>query len=535
MSAAGGAVALGDATQSTGGIERPRNPTELFRWALPSFPRFCSLLKVRAKSPEGVELGRIPMRLTGLQRAYNRRRTARDIICKPRQVYFTTLEGARDLWWFLTRPGARVVLVCQSQTDMTAIRDISEKFRIFFECLEEVGLKLDFGRRTWTEWTLPKRDATMRIIQAGATEVSASKKGRGGTINRLHFTEAAFYECAASTFNGLQESVPKGRGEIVNESTPNGAGGFFYEQWQSAIGEGKHRSAFTPHFYSWWLHDEYRSPLSPGETFTPETELEKTLFEQGVSAECLKWYREKILEKGGNARLVSQEYPSDPHTCFLTTGSCFFDIEKVESQIRRAKDPIRVDWHDALKIFHEPVPGLDYVIGADPSEGGKKSDQCAAVVLERGTGRHMATLLGLWIPWEFGRLLGELGTLYNTAVLAVERNNHGHAVIQALERHVHYANLYKHTDGKIGWPTHEVTRAPMLDALDASHRSGTFQTDDASTLVEMRNFITHPDGKPAGMAGEFDDLVLALGIGWAVLQLPLNRVREYDFYGPEDD
>ena len=36
-------------------------------------------------------------------------------------------------------------------------------------------------------------------------------------------------------------------GEIVLESTPNGAGGLFYEEWQRAEETG-----YTRHFFPWW-------------------------------------------------------------------------------------------------------------------------------------------------------------------------------------------------------------------------------------------------------------------------------------------
>ena len=42
-------------------------------------------------------------------------------------------------------------------------------------------------------------------------------------------------------------------GEIVLESTPNGAGGVFYEEWQRAEETG-----YTRHFFPWWYEDEYR-------------------------------------------------------------------------------------------------------------------------------------------------------------------------------------------------------------------------------------------------------------------------------------
>lgn len=498
-------------------------------WAFADFRRFCGLLKVRAKGITSTG-ERLPMVLTAVQQAYCAARTRRDIICKPRQIYFTTLESARDLWWFLTKPGAHVVLVCQSQTDMGALKDIAEKFRIFFDCLHSHGLRFEFGRETATEWSIPKRDATLRLIQAGASEAAAGKKGRGGTINRLHFTEAAFFEWGADTFNSLQESVPNEGSEIVNESTPNGAQGFYYEQWKAAT-MGK--SAYRPHFFSWWLHPEYKIPLEPGEFFEPQTELEETLLAQAVPPECLKWYRTKILEKGGNSTLVEQEYPSDARTCFLLSGRCFFDAEKLDKEIRRAVAPLETEDKGRLSIWKKPEPGREYVIGADTSEG-TGGNESAALVYERETGIHCATLRGQFIPYDFGAKLDELGRRYNEALLAPERNNHGHAVILVLERDKKYPKIYKHWDGKLGWHTNEVSRPTMLDELDASHRKSTWKSKDTAVLEQMKDFLITEKGKPEAKKGSEDDCVIAGAIGWAILQRPVNRCIQYDPYGGDE-
>lgn len=481
-----------------------------------SFPRFCGLLKI----PPAGGGERIPFLFSPIQRAYTAARTSRDIILKPRQVYVTTLEAARDLWWFLTKPGARVVVVCQSQTDYGALNDIAYKFRVFFDSLERHGLRFDFGKRTATEWTLPKRDATLRIIQAGASEVAADRKGRGGTVNRLHLTEMAFWgEYAESTFTSIKESVPRDDSEIVNESTANGAAGLFYEQWLAATG-GK--SAYTPHFFSWWKHPSYRLALS--EPFEARDDREAALLAKGVEPECLNFYRWKVRESGGNDRLVRQDFPDDPETCFLVSGNCFFDADAIALAVARAPRPLSSE--RGLRIWENPKPGVSYVIGADTAEGGG-GDPSAAVVYERGTGAHVATMHGQMIPWDLATRLVEIARLYNGATIAPERNNHGHAVIQALQREHKYPRVYRHHDDKLGWLTNEASRSPMLDALDASHRRGVFRTSDTSLLGQMRTFVVGPTGKAEASRGAHDDLVMAAAIGWAVVTRPGPRADLY--------
>jgi hypothetical protein len=498
---------------SASGDQRRR--AEFLAWALADFRRFCGLLQIQPKGGGG----RIRFNLSPIQRQYDAARTPRDIILKPRQVYITTLEAARDLWFFLTRPGARVIVVCQSQTDGAPFKDISEKFRLFFDSLSRAGLRLEFGRESMGEWSLPSRDATMRIIQAGASEAAAAKKGRGGTVNRLHVTEAAFFERAETTFNSLLESVPgpEHGSEVVNESTPNGVGGFYYEQWQAAV---RGESGYRPHFFRWWDHPEYTLALDEGERVEPATELEQKLVGLGVAPAQLKWYRRKIAEKG--AALTAQEYPSDPETCFLVSGRNFFDQEITSRLLALAADPLESRDRGRIRIYRKPEPGKAYILSVDTSEGGG-GDPSGGILRERATGEHCATIDGQYQPWELGKVSAALGCEYGETLIAVERNNHGHAVLQSLEREEKYKKLYEHADKKLGWPTNPVTRPQMLDELEDAHRRGLWKSQDKRVLTQFRSFVISATGKPEAAVGEHDDLVMAEAIGWAVRQIPVFK------------
>jgi hypothetical protein len=94
----------------------------------------------------------------------------------------------------------------------------------------------------------PRLDCEYRV--ATSADVNA---GRGLTIHNLHCSEVARWlrepeEALAS----LRAAVPVD-GDIILESTPNGAAGVFYEEWQRATETG-----YTRHFFPWWYDDEYR-------------------------------------------------------------------------------------------------------------------------------------------------------------------------------------------------------------------------------------------------------------------------------------
>ena len=410
-----------------------------------------------------------------------------------------------------------MVVTCQSLTDHDPFKLLSKNYRVMFESLERAGLALNFRTQSSGEWVLADRDASLRIVEAGASEAAAVKKGRAGTISRLHLTETAFYEYADETLNAMLECVPSVEhgSEIVDESTPNGAAGFFYRQCrQAGSGEGSYKL----HFFPWYEASEYAVGLERGEVIQPRNEREEKLMARGVTPEQLKWYRAKVLDKGADK--TDQEYPSDPDTCFLVSGRNFFDQPRTNELIEESSEPIERRERDRIGIWCPPIPGVLYIIAADTSEGGG-GDASGAVVRRRDTGEQCATLSGQYQPWELAKATAKLGREYNLAQLVVERNNHGHAVLQALEREEKYEHIYLHfEDGKPGWPTTPVTRPMMLDELEDSHRRGLWSTKDRATLGQLRTFIITDTGKAEAARGEHDDLVIAEAICWAVRQRP---------------
>lgn len=475
------------------------------------FVEFCRHIRIVTKSGE-----RVPLHLNAIQAAFNTERTGRDVVLKPRQIGFSTLELARDLWTLLCKDGARVVVVCQSVADGSPAKLISGILRIMIESLREAGWDIKFHTEAWNEWVLPNGNS-LRIVVAGASESAASKKGRAGTITRLHLTETAFYEYAQETLNALLECVPSREtgSEIVNESTPNGASGAFYNSCKSAQA-GK--SAYKLHFYPWYAHPEYRVELSPGERFVAADDSERALVADGVTPEQLKWRRLKIEDKGLDA--FKQEYPEDPDSCFLVSGRGFFDEQATNRLLEEAdKQPLEVRDRDRVRIWRRPDPGRVYLLALDPSEGGG-GDPSGGILYERASGEHVATIDGQYTPWELADAAARLGREYNSAEIVVERNNHGHAVLQALERQHAYPELYEHDDGKPGWPTNPVTRPTMLGEFEDSHRRGLWRSPDRGVLAQIRTFVIKASGKPEAANGEKDDLVMAAAIGWAVRQKP---------------
>ena len=108
----------------------------------------------------------------------------------------------------------------------------------------------------------------------------------------------------------------------------------------------------------------------------------------------------------------------------------------------------------SVTVWAQPERGVLYLLCADPAEGIDKgegdpvaeiggTDYSSAYVLDSRNLRTVAAVHGRIAPVEFARLCSGLGHDYNDALLVVERNNHGHVVLFALEE-AGYPNLYRH-------------------------------------------------------------------------------------------
>lgn len=483
--------------------------------ALKDFEKFASLIDILPKDNQPIRF--VPNRI---QRRYLATRTVRDIILKARQQGITTVEQIRDLFYFLTVPGARVVVVCQSVTGDAPLKDLTRNFQVMLESLQRAGMKFEFTTEAVGHWVLKGHNSSLKVMVSGASEVSANKKGRAGTISRLHVTECAFFEYADATLNAMLECVPGSQfgSEIVIESTANGASGFFFRQCKAAK---DNQGSFKFHFFPWYETDEYATPLEQGEVVAPVDDREKNLVAHGVTAAQLKWYRAKIADKGADR--TAQEYPSDPETCFLVFDRGFFDPSATTRLLNAATEPVERRERERVWIWRKPLSGKRYLISVDTAEGGG-GDPSGAIVRERESGEQVASVSGQYTPWELAECVNRLGIEYNKADVAVERNNHGHAVLQALEREHKYPKLYKHDDAKLGWPTNAVTRPTMLDALEDAHRKGLWTSPDRRVLEQFRTFIVNKSGKAEAARDAHDDLVMAEAIGWAVRS---RRVATY--------
>lgn len=502
---------------------------------LESFRAFCTEF-VTIPTKEGG--ARVPFRWNTIQRRFCERRTGRDIALKARQVGFTTLEEARDIWFALTRPGVNVVLVTIPDAKNLYTRKACADLESMID-----HLGVDVGAR-WSGTQVTFANAsTITVYDAGGSEKAAGKTARSSTVHRAHLTEAAFYPYAQLTTTALLRALPSAEqgGELTEESTPNGAGGVFYEHWQSATGGG---SSLAAHFFPWFLQAEYAIGPDTGAATARDADEEELLAaarEVGVelTARQLRWWREQRDLSGKDA--VAQEYPHDAAKCFLLSGRSFFDGAALDRYEARAEPPLPAaslpaplaalvaelgddgDEGAALRVWVEPVPGRAYLAVTDTAGGKKRGDFPCTLIFDLETREHVATYRQKVPPSEYARRLARVGRAWNTAVAVVERNNHGGTVLTVLIEQEHYAEVWTDHRSEAGWCTTAANRSQVIDGLSDALLRDELRTRDALIASEARTFIVHPDGIPRAQTGCHDDAVMAAAIGWRVLTTMARR------------
>lgn len=179
-----------------------------------------------------------------------------------------------------------------------------------------------------------------------------------------------------------------------------------------------------------------------------------------------------------------------------------------------------------LVVYRKPIPGLRYVIGVDPAEGLPGGDASSAHVLDFVTGEEVAKLAGQIEPQRtMPAYVYDLAVHYNSAGILVERINHGHAVIAALERMRPRVTLLLGRDGKPGWVESAVGKALLYDATADSLRNHEVVIHSFSTFTELasidRNTLSAPKGQHDDEAVSF-----ALAAIARTLRTPSRKVIE---------
>jgi len=271
----------------------------------------------------------------------------RAIILKGRQQGCSTLVEGRFYWRTTHRKGIRTfILTHEAEATSNLFAMVS---RYHQNCPEFVrpAVSGDNSR----ELIFEELDSDYKVGTAGNKAV-----GRGSTIQNFHGSEVAFWPNADEHVKGVMQAVPDADDtEIILESTANGMGNFYHQQWKKAeAGESEYIAIFVP----WYWQSEYSK--EPPKDFELSEE-EETLKEQyELTDGQIYWRRVKIAELSSNGtngeRAFKQEYPFNAAEAFQISGRDGLILPDAVMRARKNK-----------------VNGAGpLIVGVDPSRGGDR-------------------------------------------------------------------------------------------------------------------------------------------------------------------
>jgi hypothetical protein len=426
-------------------------------------------------------------------------------------------------------------------------------------------------------------------------------KIRGDGLHAVLCSEFAhFLEKFRVVMREICPVVPaKAGSRIILESTGTYINSAPYEHYYSATpwdyfynnGFTRKRGCneFVRHFSSWLKDPECIKPFAEGQE---ELEFRKLVaemdeYEPRLADKCREyklrpeqwnWCWDMFMHKSGDQvfSYFVREFPFVEQDAWSAGGESYFDSELITlakpehpqhiyvldefnmcklfsdmSDLRELPEDQSDELPDytvrpVIKVWADPRPGAQYVLGSDSAQGEIGGDYSAGYVIDKRTREMVAAYHGLMRPDEAAHIIVSLCKIYHNALAAPESNAQGGGaecinMMQRLGYHrIYVFRRYDHVEGikltnYLGWCTMPRTRSLMLGEMRKLFQDSLRQRvsianafKDRACLNEMRSFgINERTGKPEALGGAHDDRVIALAIA--------NQVASDETYCSRDD
>ncbi len=498
----------------------------------------------------------IPLEMSDIQRAVRapiltaerEGRPSRIIVLKARREGVSTIVQATFCHRGCTRGNVKSYTIADERDKASNLHGMLEGMYDHLPArLKPERKKLDTGRR-------------LQLVNGSDFRTETAKDanaGRSGAASVLHASEFAFWQYPERTLISMLQVVPDEVGTIVViESTANGVGNAFHQEWLRAQ---RGDSAYVPLFFS-WLDDsgyDHGKQVKLADLGDIDDEEYALIEELGARPGQLSWRRHKLNQDlMGDVSFFHQEYPATPHEAFLSTGRQFFGVREVAKfrpsepvgrfrlsveftrGKKRTQTSMQRDDKGPLWVYELPQPDTRYVCFIDPAgvvgdirakHFATTEDPSDYTVMWVVNCRTMATAavwhsridLGL-----AGMEAAKLGVAYNRAVLCPETTGGYGFVLTEKFREIGYSPIHRDRQRNrydrnridiYGFATTTATRPLMLEGLKDMLRNDSALLKHAGLKEEMQTFVIGNTQIPAASAGCHDDCVMAAAGAYAIV------------------
>lgn len=419
-----------------------------------------------------------------------------NVILKARQLGISTITAAYVAWMMMFHREKNVLVIA---TKFSTAANLVKKVKSIIKNLPQ-----------WLKISTVDIDNRTSFVLSNGSQIKASSTsgdaGRSEALSLLVIDEAAHVEGLEDLWMGLYPTLSTG-GRCIALSTPNGVGNWFHKIYVEA--ENKSND-FYPTILPWDSH--------------PDRDEE--------------WYEKET--RNMSAREIAQELECN----FNMSGETVFSSDDIGKYMSCIREPdYRTGFDRNLWIWEERKQENTYLVSADVARGdGKDYSVCHVFKLE--TMEIVAEYQGKCTPDIFSRVLNDIAKEYGNALLVVENNSVGFAVLDKLKE-MRYPNLYhsiksthefveeyqadQMSNAVAGFSMTSKTRPLIVAKMEEFIRNNLIKIYSSRLLSEMRTFIWN-NGKPESMRSYNDDLIMACAIGCWVRDTALaenQRNSEY--------
>jgi hypothetical protein len=411
-----------------------------------------------------------------------------NMISKFRQGGITTLTVLWGLWKCIFQKDQQIFVLSKTDREALAAGEIAKR-----------------AMDNFPRWMYDQNNCDITKHEKKFDDVGSKicfytpEAARGKSATYIIIDEAAFIDKMDEHWKAMYPVIATG-GHIEVISTVNGLGNWYEETYHEAeVG----RNFFNIIDLDYWEHPVYSNP------------------------EWAASMRANLGEKGWQQEVLRS---------FLGSGDTYIPSNIVSSldKLTKNNNPIRIafeKWTNeeqqknnnfspgALWIWKEPMEGHEYIIGADCSEGvGKEGDNSCFQIIDSISLEQVAEFYSNLVPPHiFAQIINQIGIYYNVAMVVVENNTIGGAVLNCLINDLSYESIYhehkKGSQNKAGIKISSSNRSIILESFQHRVTNGTVKINSNRLTNELKTFIFSAQKKRAeAVKGKHDDAIMAMAI-----------------------
>lgn len=454
------------------------------------------------------------------------------VILKARQVGITTFFVLWDLDDALFYDGINAVILSHKKE---SLKDIFEIVRLAYDEFPSI-LKSDKTK-------FDKNNQTQLTIGELNSKIEVKLEARSVSVNMIHFSEFAFTDLKRimATEGSLTKDCLR-----VYESTAFGLN-HFYDLYKKEKNLNRNTTLFIP----WFDHDEYSIQGILENKTQDEIKLQNQY--PKITDNNLLYRRDKL--RSMDILSFRQEFPSDDLECFLESGHSYFDTKYLMDCKNKLKPPIKEQELRNLKIKFYKIPTFDdlkkeplmFFAGIDSAEGiGRDFSSVTLIsVNEKHKAEVLLTMRGhpnindlceIVFDTLVNNYCYEYDGVKHLPLLNIERNNHGHAVLQNFLKNPKciYPSLSIGRDRRLGFVTTNLSKKHIFSDLRNAIDERLIKINDLITLEELT--IIESTLSNSGMSkiqapdNKHDDTVISLCLAYNAYLNTIGRNRADDEY-----